>query len=250
MKRAESGGRTAIVGVGQSSLEFAPDVDSVRSVMTEQLWTEKQFREVEASMREREERLERLAQCTKGHDTRHFHGWLHEIQTLIISLRDAQQQLYEAAREINCAGPVAHRIRVLKQEHEEEMRKMQVAIDLADKAFELDKAVSIQGTGGLNALQVVKKLSDLATRVITLEDAIRSHRAQKADDRCIEDDDLLYEALGDGIKCDRRVGDKAEMLRNCERFINNRCEGGGWPTYIELEAEVTRLRGVEEGNNG
>ncbi len=45
-------------------------------------------------------------------------------------------------------------------------------------------------------------------RIRQLENAIRTHRNQKADDRCIEDDDRLYEALGDGVKCDRRVGDQ------------------------------------------
>ena len=74
----------------------------------------------------------------------------------------------------------------------------------------------------------------LITRVEELETAIRTHRNQKADDRCIEDDDRLYEALHDGIKCDRRVGDQCAMLENCKRFIENRTEGGGWPTYQEL----------------
>lgn len=75
-----------------------------------------------------------------------------------------------------------------------------------------------------------------------LRAAIIKHRSQKADDRCIEDDDELYAALGDGIKCDRRVGDKEAMLANCARFIERRCEGGGWPTYVALEAEASRLR--------
>jgi hypothetical protein len=74
-----------------------------------------------------------------------------------------------------------------------------------------------------------------------LRAAIIKHRSQKADDRCIEDDDELYAVLGDGIKCDRRVGDKFEMLQNCIRFIRGRCLGGGWPTYVELEAEIKRL---------
>lgn len=81
-------------------------------------------------------------------------------------------------------------------------------------------------------------------RVAALEAAIRAHRDQKADDRCIEDDDLLYAALGDGIKCDRSVGNKAAMLRNCARFIDRRCAAGIWPTYQELEAKILRLGGV------
>lgn len=75
-----------------------------------------------------------------------------------------------------------------------------------------------------------------------LRAAIIKHRSQKADDRCIEDDDELYAALGDGIPCDRRVGDKAAMLQNCARFIERRCEGGGWSTYAELEAQLAEAR--------
>lgn len=82
--------------------------------------------------------------------------------------------------------------------------------------------------------------------VIRLKEAIRAHRAQKADDRCIEDDDHLYAALKDGIKCDRRVGNRVEMLKNCARFISRRCEGGHWPTYAELEQEVARLKAENE----
>jgi hypothetical protein len=72
--------------------------------------------------------------------------------------------------------------------------------------------------------------------------AIETHRAQKADDRCIEDDDRLYEALGDGVKCDRHVGDKTAMLLNCARFIERRCEGGKWPSYAELEKILRQTR--------
>ena len=79
-------------------------------------------------------------------------------------------------------------------------------------------------------------------RIKELEDAIKEHRAQKADDRCIEDDDKLYAVLGDGIKCDRRVGNKEEMLKNCARFIENRCQQGGWKTYQELEKENKKLK--------
>lgn len=80
-------------------------------------------------------------------------------------------------------------------------------------------------------------------RIAHLEQAIREHRGQKADDRCIEDDDRLYDALGDGIKCDRRVGGKEAMLANYARFIDRRCVRGKWPTYQELEDEVERLKG-------
>lgn len=96
-----------------------------------------------------------------------------------------------------------------------------------------------------NELQFPVKAAEvnaLVAKIKELRDAIKEHRSQKADDRCIEDDDRLYAALGDGVKCDRRVGSKEEMLKNCARFIDRRCEQGGWPTYQELEARITKGR--------
>lgn len=95
----------------------------------------------------------------------------------------------------------------------------------------------------------VKHLMLAQDRIKELEEAIRTHRSQKADDRCIEDDDRLYAVLKDGIKCDRRVGDKAQMLANCALFIERRCQGGGWPTYKELENQKNRLRTMVERLN-
>lgn len=73
--------------------------------------------------------------------------------------------------------------------------------------------------------------------------AIKEHHAQKADDRCWMDDNILYDAAGLPA-ADRRVGDTDAMLTNCRRFLENRCEGGGWPSYAQLEAECERLRGL------
>lgn len=78
-------------------------------------------------------------------------------------------------------------------------------------------------------------IKDLRARVGELEEAIKSHRSQKADDRCIFDDDELYKVLGDNIKCDRQVGSKEAMLENCKKFIEKRCESGRWATYTKLE---------------
>jgi hypothetical protein len=74
----------------------------------------------------------------------------------------------------------------------------------------------------------------------TLRAAIAEHHVQKADDRCIEDDATLYAAAGLPAH-DPRVGDKAAMLRNCQRFIERRCEGGGWPSYADLEKRIAEL---------
>lgn len=113
----------------------------------------------------------------------------------------------------------------------------------------LDKRAGIS-TGPLLRLPdgvTVAELLGAVAEVERLREAIATHRAQKADDRCIEDDDRLYAALHDGVPCDRRVGSKDAMLANCARFIERRCEGGGWPSYVDLEAEVVRLRGIIEG---
>ena len=85
------------------------------------------------------------------------------------------------------------------------------------------------------------ELEMMRQRVSVLEAAIKDHHSQRADDRCFLDDDRLYTAAG-LPPCDRRVGDKAAMLHNCERFIDRRCEGGGWPSYAEIECERDRLR--------
>ena len=85
------------------------------------------------------------------------------------------------------------------------------------------------------------ELDALDAELKRLRKAIKEHHGQKADDRCWEDDDRLYAAAG-LPPVDRRVGDKAAMLENCARFIERRCEGGGWATYQELEAELERLR--------
>ena len=51
------------------------------------------------------------------------------ITALEEELKKSQSELAEAAREIICAGPVSHRIRVLKREHEEELKAAQAEID-------------------------------------------------------------------------------------------------------------------------
>lgn len=85
------------------------------------------------------------------------------------------------------------------------------------------------------------KVLALAAEVRRLRDGIIEHASQKADDLCIEDDEKLHALVG--MKRDTRVGDKEAMLRNCARFIEKRCTGGGWPTYAQLEfvLKATRL---------
>ncbi len=109
-----------------------------------------------------------------------------------------------------------------------------------DEALTLSEALGEFGTATIDRVWHPGEAGSSGRE--SLAEAIREHRRQKADDRCIEDDDRLYAALGDGIKCDRRVGSKEEMLKSCARFIDRRCEAGTWPTYSELEAERDALK--------
>lgn len=84
------------------------------------------------------------------------------------------------------------------------------------------------------------RIGELATEVAKLRNAITEHHKQKADDRCWMDDVVLYNAAGLPAP-DFRVGDKAAMKANCDRFIDRRCAGGHWPSYADLEAELAKL---------
>ncbi len=79
-------------------------------------------------------------------------------------------------------------------------------------------------------------------RIHELESAIKKHRDQKLDDRCWLDDQELYKVLRDGNLGDNSVPPIDKMLENCKRYLNNRCKGGNWKTYQELEGENKSLR--------
>lgn len=85
-----------------------------------------------------------------------------------------------------------------------------------------------------------RELADANLRAGTLLSAIITHRDQKRDDMCWMDDDVLYTAAGLSPR-DHTVGDQAAMLKNCERYIRTRCEGGNWKSYAELEVELARV---------
>jgi hypothetical protein len=84
--------------------------------------------------------------------------------------------------------------------------------------------------------------TSLQQEIERLRAAVFEHYSQRADDRCFLDDDKLYAAFG-LPSVDRRVGDKLAMLENCARYIERRCEGGYWPSYVALEDEI---KGVHE----
>ena len=77
-------------------------------------------------------------------------------------------------------------------------------------------------------------LRDLLRTILDVYDA-------HADDLCWMDVDKIFAACGLAVP-DRRVGDKIAMLANCARFIDSYCKDGGWPTYVELEAELAQYK--------
>ena len=85
-------------------------------------------------------------------------------------------------------------------------------------------------------------------RVETLLAAIQEHHRQKADDRCWLDDVKLYAAAGLAPP-DNRIGDPAAMLENCKRYIAQRCQGGAWKSYAELENENKLLQSGNKTTN-
>lgn len=58
--------------------------------------SEEDLLNLEASKREREQRLEQLATCETGHDTRHYYGWLHDIDALCATVRALRAELAQA----------------------------------------------------------------------------------------------------------------------------------------------------------
>lgn len=75
---------------------------------------------------------------------------------------------------------------------------------------------------------------------VELLDAVRWHHSQKFDDLCHEDDNRIYKAAGLPPR-DNHIGDQEAMLKNCQRFINQRCQPGGdkeWTSYVELELKL------------
>lgn len=80
--------------------------------------------------------------------------------------------------------------------------------------------------------------SDIADKYYALMTVIKEVHAQHADDNCWLDIDRIFHAAGLPIP-DRRVGDKAAMLQNCERYIDIMCkEGGHWKSYAQIEQEL------------
>lgn len=55
-------------------------------------------------------------------------------------------------------------------------------------------------------------------RIKQLEDAIRKHRAQTGHDMCWENDEELWQALGDGVDIDHTPPPWCEFMHRCAAY--------------------------------
>lgn len=96
-----------------------------------------------------------------------------ENARLTAELAAARKELADAAREINCAGPVAHRIRVLRQELSDENARLTAALDRARENLEtmrlqvsLAKNEISHGAYHGDALRDVARCADFLDRAL------------------------------------------------------------------------------------
>lgn len=73
-----------------------------------------------------------------------------------------------------------------------------------------------------------------------LRTAIRSHRDQRGDDRCWQDDETLYAVLPEGFTAPAR--DSSVELANCQRYIA--CRHNPGTEYVSPQREIERLRKI------
>lgn len=94
----------------------------------------------------------------------------------------------------------------------------------------------------------------LRQRIKELEDAIRTHRDQRGDDRCWMDDQQLYAVLGD-TKANTALPPREVFLANCARFYacrqapgvsgTNTGPQGRWVSAEELNGFQTQINSLQ-----
>jgi len=79
---------------------------------------------------------------------------------------------------------------------------------------------------------------DASQDAYELREAIRTHRDERGDDRCWEDDERLYKALPEGYAPPER--DTSVELENCKRYIS--CRRNPNTEYISPQREIEKLQ--------
>jgi hypothetical protein len=88
-------------------------------------------------------------------------------------------------------------------------------------------------------------------RIAELENAIRTHRDARGDDRCWLDDQTLYAVLPEGAKSNTALPPEKTFLANCKRFWTSRQDPNH--AYISEQERVLKLiasRPCEEIGSG
>lgn len=76
----------------------------------------------------------------------------HPMSALKTKVRELQEELGACATQINCAGPVSHRIRILRKEHGEHVHKLLSQIEILKKSMpveELQMKMGVQASSVL-----------------------------------------------------------------------------------------------------
>jgi len=74
-------------------------IGPTRDEQEEEMSIVEQIRKRHSIWEWREGRLEKLSQCREGHDTRHFYGWLTDIDNLLKEIDSLRPRLEKAERE-------------------------------------------------------------------------------------------------------------------------------------------------------
>jgi len=158
-------------------------------------------------------------QVASGVDQERLDFWIEKAvarERDLKELRKRNHELLDQLEQIAKATGYFERIRINDKlpplvEH--------VAQMMSDRMVQRDEVARLTAVGRILEVRVAAESSAKAALVA----AIKRHHGQKADDRCFEDDVALYKAAGLN-PADVHVGDKFEMLKNCARFIEKRCE--------------------------
>lgn len=93
------------------------------------------------------------------------------------------------------------------------------------------------------AAEFQSKLVQTERQQQALEAVIKEVHAEHADDLCWMPADVNKIFVAAGLPPqDLRVGDKAVMRKNCDRYVDCLESGGPWVSYAQLEAENKRLK--------
>lgn len=197
---------------------------------------------------EREKRLENLAQCPEGHDTRHFYSWLDEIDELKKEIKVYERDLHEC--EMNYEKKFL-RVQELESALEERVKELEDKF-LPGKIEEYIRSLQWKGNptetetalvaGNIRAFaQYLRetKTSD-AVKILHKRYITTPEREQSLEDESVIADleKKIYD-LESRLQAERERAEKAEEKANA-------CSATADQAIDRVAALEARLRGVQE----